>query len=213
MPHDVQQQTAVPPLTVQKDEQRDWLTNHGDRTKFMNFKDAQYDMRDAYFGGALGVLVSGLVWLISGTAVLAISTQSGILSLFFGGMLIYPLSMLLSKMAKRTGKQKPENPLGPLAIESTMLLFIGLFIAFSVSFVEQEWFFAIMLLTIGGRYLLFSTIYGMRIYWVLGGVLAAVGALGLILRLPATAVALAGGFVEILFSAIIFNIERNSSQK
>lgn len=75
-------------------------------------------------------------------------------------MAIHPLAMLLSKALGRPGKHRADNPLAALALESTFLLFIGLFIAFVVAQVRGDWFYPIMLLIIGGRYLVFATLYG-----------------------------------------------------
>ncbi|MEN8637215.1 hypothetical protein ABFV74_16015 [Pseudoalteromonas distincta] len=69
----------------------------------MKFEYAQQNMNLAYFGGGTGVLVSGLVWCIAGFVALLLSNQSSMLTLFFGGMFIHPLAMLLSKALKRSG--------------------------------------------------------------------------------------------------------------
>jgi len=74
-------------------------------------------------------------------------------TLFFGGMLIHPLSMLLSKLLKRPAKHRSENPLAKLAIESLGLLLVGLFLAFTVAKLQPDLFYPIILLTIGSRYL------------------------------------------------------------
>ena len=98
----------------------------------MEFKAAQQDMRTGYFGGAPGMLVSGLVWLLAGVVGLLVSQQASVLTLFFGGMAIHPLGSVLAKLLGRSGKHTPGNPLLPLALETTILLFIGLFLAFAM---------------------------------------------------------------------------------
>ncbi|MEM6806690.1 MAG: hypothetical protein AAF696_35140 [Bacteroidota bacterium] len=129
----------------------------------MNIQDAQKDMRQAYLGGGPGILISALVWLGAGTTSLFSTAQISLIVFFLGGMLIYPLGLLLSKVLGASGKHQKDNPLGALAMESTFLLFIGLFISYVVFQVQPEWFFSIMLLIIGGRYLIFASIYGNRI--------------------------------------------------
>ncbi len=160
-------------------------------------------MKFSYFGGAPGVLVSGIVWILSGVVAILGSNQTSMLVLFFGGMLIHPLSILLAKSLGRTGKHASENPLGMLALESTGLLFIGLFIAFTIAKVEADWFYPVMLLTIGGRYLVFSTLYGDRLYWYLGGLLALSGVLCIQLNAPFFVGAFIGGFLEVIFSVFL----------
>ncbi|MCK8116937.1 hypothetical protein MTF68_05140 [Pseudoalteromonas sp. 2CM37A] len=63
----------------------------------MKSEDVQQNINLAYFGGGTGALVSGLVWSIAGFVTLLYSNQSSMLTLFFDGMFIHPLAMLLSK--------------------------------------------------------------------------------------------------------------------
>ena len=174
----------------------------------MNFIEAQEDMRKSYFGGGPGAFASGIVWLTAGITALNSTIQASVLLFFFGGMLIHPIGILLSKALNRSGKHKKGNPLSILALETTFMLFIGLFIAYLVLQVRPNWFFSIMILIIGGRYLVFSSIYGMRIYWVLGGVLAVVGVGGFIYNTPFYLIGLVGGIIEILFSFLIIYLEK-----
>ncbi len=171
---------------------------------FMKFEDAQQNMNLAYFGGGTGVLVSGLVWCIAGFVALLHSNQSSMLTLFFGGMFIHPLAMLLSKALKRSGNHDPKNPLGKLALESTIILFVGLFLAFYVAKLQAEWFYSIMLMIIGVRYLVFNTLYGMKVYWILGASLMFSGMLCIVLNANFVIGAFIGGITEIVFALVIF---------
>ncbi len=170
----------------------------------MRFEAAQQDMNFSYYGGGTGVLVSGIVWCTAGFVALLNSSQSSMLTLFIGGMFIFPMSMLLSKALKRSGNHKDINPLGKLALESTVILFVGLFLAFSVAKLKVEWFYPIMLLTIGVRYLVFNTLYGLKVYWVLGAVLMLSGMLCIILDAEFMLGAFIGGVTEIIFASVIF---------
>lgn len=169
----------------------------------MNLDQAQADMRHAYFSGGPGVFASGLMWLASAIAAFSVSLTAGMITLFFAGMAIHPLAMLLSKALGRPGKHQSGNPLAALAMESTFLLFIGLFIAFVVAQVRGDWFYPIMLLIIGGRYLVFATLYGLRIYWLLGALLALAGMLCLMLNAPFYFSALIGAVLELLLAGVI----------
>jgi len=171
----------------------------------MRFEEAQKDMSFSYFGGGTGVLVSGLVWCIAGFVALLYSNQSSMLTLFFGGMFIHPLAILLSKILKRPGNHNPKNPLGKLALESTIILFVGLFLAFYVAQLQVEWFYPIMLMIIGVRYLVFNTLYGAKIYWVLGALLMIAGMLCILLSTNFVIGAFIGGTTEIVFSLVILN--------
>ena len=177
----------------------------------MDINDSQKDMRLAYMGGASGALISGIIWLVAGIVAVYASKQTSILVFFFGGMLIHPMGIVLSKLFKRTGKHKEANPFAKLAMECTLILFVGLFIAYSVFQIHQEWFYPIMLMIIGSRYVLFQTIYGMKIYWAFGLILTMAGVISLLLNQPFHLAALIGGGIEIIFSIIIFKLERDST--
>lgn len=174
----------------------------------MEIREAQEDMSNAYYGGGPGSLVSGLVWVISGVIAMFISMQASVLTFFFGGTLIFPISMLISKLLNRSGKHKPDNPLAILALESTILLFVGFFIAFLLLGDRPEWFYSIMCLIIGGRYLLFNTLYGKRIYWFFGALLLLAGCLSFFFDIPIYFMAITGGLIEIVFSIFILIVEK-----
>lgn len=161
-------------------------------------------MRTVYIAGAPGMSVSGLVWVTAAAIAKFYGTRAGIFTLFFAGMLIHPLSVAVSRALGRTGRHAKTNPLGSLALEGTVILLLGIALAFTVSQFSPDLFFAVMLVVIGGRYLTFQTLYGMRIYWVAGGVLAAAGLACLRTPVPAVQVAAVGGGLELVLSAVIF---------
>lgn len=170
----------------------------------MNVADAQTNMRHAYFGGATGLAASALVWLLAGAIALFREPQAGVLALIFGGMLIHPLAVLGSKLLGRPGAHARNNPLGPLALESTVILLLGVLLAFGLSRYRVELFFPAMLIVIGGRYLTFHTLYGRRVYWLCGAALASLGLLAAMQELPVAASTLGGAAIEAAFAAIVF---------
>lgn len=174
----------------------------------MEIPKAQADMRHAYFGGAFGLFVSGAMWLAAGGAAATGATKNTIIVLFVGGMLIHPLAVLACKLAGRPGAHTEGNPLGALALESTVILLIGVMLSLLLAQFRLELFFPAMLLVIGGRYLVFQTLYGRRIYWLCGGVLAALGVASAMLKLPTPITALAGGFIEVIFGVLVLCQER-----
>lgn len=163
----------------------------------------QQDMRHGYLDGAPGVLVSGLVWVCAGVVAVAVSQRASVLALLLGGMLIFPLSLAVTKLLGRPGTHGQDNPLGKLALEGTFWMLAGIAIAYGVQALRLEWFFPAMMLVIGGRYLTFQTLYGLRAYWVLGAVLCITGILLALLRVPATAAAFAGGIIELSLGAFL----------
>ena len=174
----------------------------------MTIAEAQHDMRAAYYAGATGLFASATAWLAAAIAALSSSPKVAIATLIFGGMLIFPASVALSKMLGRSGAHAKTNPLGRLALETTVWLLLGILIAYGVSLLRVDWFFPAMLLTIGGRYLIFCTIYGLRVYWICGAALATAGVLLAINHAPVVSGALAGALLEYVFGAVVFLQER-----
>lgn len=169
-----------------------------------NLSEAQDELSKAYIGGSFGVLVSGIIWAASALALYVAGFEIGSLVFFFGGMLIHPVSTFLSKRMNQGFVTSENNPLPRLAMELTVILFVGLFLAFWLSKDNPANFFAIMLLIVGARYMPFATLYSQKIYWVLGGVLMAFGLMTfLYLTLPAYIVAGLGGLIEITFAFVL----------
>ena len=169
-----------------------------------SFAQAQADMRQGYFCGAPGILVSGLVWFTAGLVAVFVSERAAVLALLAGGAVIHPLSVLVTKLLGRRGTHAPGNPLGRLAIEGTAWLLAGIAIAYGMHAVRLEWFFPAMLLLIGGRYLTFQTLYGLRVYWI-GGAALCLSGLGLALsRAPVPMSAFTGAAIELVFAAFVF---------
>lgn len=165
---------------------------------------AQADMRFAYCSGASGMLASSIAWLCAAIAALQVSPKQAVWVLFIGGMLIHPAGVLISKVLGRPGNHSTGNPLGSLAGASTLWLIFSLPLAYAVSLLRIEWFFPAMLLMIGGRYLVFSSLFGMRIYWVCGLALAGAGCLLGKAMVPPQVGAFTGAAIEAAFAAAIF---------
>ncbi len=161
-------------------------------------------MRESYYGGGPGVIASGLVWLASGIVAWKGEAMTSMLVFFVGGMLIHPIGIMLSKLIGRSGKHEKGNPLSTLALESTILIFIGLFIAYTVFHSVGDWFYVIMAMIIGSRYLLFQSMYGMKIYWLLGALFILIGFKGIFLAEPFHYPAISGGVMELLIAIVIF---------
>jgi hypothetical protein len=181
------------------------------RADTITIADAQRDMRAGYFSGAPGMLVSGTVWLAAGAVAATGAPKHAIATLFVGGMLIHPLAVLLAKALGRRGGHDAANPLGKLAMESTVMLILGFPLAYAASLARLEWFFPAMLLVIGGRYMTFSTLFGRRIYWAVGLALAAAGWLLASGGAPFAWGGFTGGAIEIAFAAWIFASARGGS--
>jgi hypothetical protein len=177
-------------------------------TPAITIADAQREMRFAHYGGAPGMLTSAAVWLIAGIVSIVMSPDRAVWALFIGGVLIYPISVLLTKAIGRSGKHNANNPLGSLALATTFWMILALPLAYGVSRLRIEWFFPAMLFIIGGRYLTFSTIFGTRIYWLCGAALALAGyILGRANASPEFG-AFSGAAIEAVFAITIFATTR-----
>ncbi|WP_333796978.1 DUF7010 family protein [Rheinheimera sp.] len=174
---------------------------------------AQTDMRFAYCSGAAGMLASSLIWLASAAAVVFASAQQALWVLLIGGMFIHPLGVVIAKLAGRPGNHSKGNPLAGLAYASTFWLIFSLPLAFAAAQLRIEWFFPAMLLVIGGRYLVFSSLFGMRLFWFCGLALAGAGfVLGQFAAAPLYG-ALAGGVIELIFALVIFVQDKKAAQQ
>jgi hypothetical protein len=167
-------------------------------------REAQADMRDAYYDGATGAFASATAWLGAALVTSWADARSGILTLIFAGMFIFPASLVLAKAFGRSGKHAKDNPLAPLAIYGTVWMILCIIIAFALSFQRPEWFFPAMLLVIGGRYLTFETLYGLKIYLAFAATLI-LAAFGLVaLQAPVQSGAYTGALIEYLFAIALF---------
>jgi hypothetical protein len=164
---------------------------------------AQTEMRFAYLGGGAGMLVSAFMWLAAGLTAAFHSPRTAVWVLLAGGVFIHPLSILLLRALKRPGRHDGANPLGRLAIETTAWMILGMLVCLGVALLRQDLFFPAMLLIIGGRYLTFATLYGDRIYWLVGGVLAISGWVLAASGAVPSAGALTGAAIETMFAVVI----------
>ena len=161
-------------------------------------------MRYAYYDGAPGVLVSGLVWLIAAVVCQMLGVKQGVWTLLIGGVFIHPLSVLLNKLLGRPGNTGKGNALNQLAMASTFWLIVCCAMAFGLFLFIPLLFFPAMMASIGSRYLIFASLYGMPVYWVMGATLIGAGILALYLGLQPVAAAAIGGAIEVLFALYVF---------
>jgi len=175
------------------------------------FKEAQTDMCKGYANGSIGIIVSGLTWLIAAVIAYQYTAKQAVWTLLIGGMFIHPVGVLLSKAIGLSGKHTKGNPLGNLAMEGTIFMILCLPLAYGLSLQHVEWFFQGMLVIIGGRYLTFSSIYGIKLYWILGAVLGLAAYLLFYFKVQAFGSLLTGSLIEISFGVFMFvSFRRNN---
>jgi hypothetical protein len=93
-------------------------------------QDAQSDMRDGYHSGAPAVLASSLAWSAAASVVL-LSPQQAVWVLFFGGMFIFPLGVVIGKILGGRATHAKGNPLASLAAANTVWILLCFPLAFA----------------------------------------------------------------------------------
>lgn len=171
---------------------------------------SQAQMRHAHFDGAPGVLVSGVVWIMAAAACHYRGTASGMWVLLMGGACIHPLASVLTRVLGRPGKATA-NPLNALAAASTVWLIACCAMAYGLYRWIPMLFFPAMLLSIGSRYMTFTTLFGRSLYWILGAVLVVAACLAVFFKLSPMSAALLGGVPELVFAGVVFSSAGRSS--
>ena len=163
---------------------------------------AQHELRRAYLRGGPGTLVSGLVWLAAGAAAHQRGVRAGFLLLYFGGMLIFPISQLVTRGLLRQPTHRP-GTIGARIVGETVVPMLGGFLgAWLLLPYRPLLVFPVAAVAVGAHYFGFRSAYGDRTFWLLGSFLCAVGLVPIIGR-PASAhaVAYAVSGIEVLFGA------------
>ncbi len=164
----------------------------------------QSEIRREHYDGAPGVLTSAFVWLAASAVCFLAGTLQGVWALLVGGALIYPISSVLARFWVKPRAASSPNPLNQLAGASTIWLVACCVMAYGLYHLRPELFFPAMMLSIGCRYAVFATVYGLKVYWVLGAALVAASFLSFFLWLAPPISAMAGGLVELAFAFFIF---------
>ena len=175
----------------------------------MKVTQAQSDMRQGYCSGGAGILASALAWSVAAVTAVLVSPQKAIWVLLVGGALIHPAGILICRLMGASGSHSRDNPFASLAAASTFWLIFCLPLAYGLGLQNPAWFFAAMLMVIGGRYQVFATLFGMRLYWALGFALAAAGVALTWQHASAALVVSAGAAIEWVFAVVCLIQHRN----
>lgn len=142
----------------------------------MNLKECQQEMRSAFLGGFAGQLVSGLIWLAAAIAATLSSQVTAMAVLFFGSMGIFPLTQLLVRLMGRPGRVSPENGLWTLGSQVAFTVPLNFLLVGAATLYRDNWFFPAAMIVVGTHYLPFMTLYGMKMFGILAGLLVVIGA-------------------------------------
>ena len=142
----------------------------------MTLSEAQKEIRYAFLGGFAGQLVSGLIWLVASAISIISLPLNGMIFLFFGGMLIFPLTQLILKIMGRSTKVSDDNRLWTLGSLTAITVPINFILVGAIIKYRPEWFFPAAMIVVGTHYLPFITLYGMKLFGILAAILIICGA-------------------------------------
>jgi len=141
----------------------------------MYVADAQREIRQAYIGGFMGQLVSGLLWLASAAVATWSSPRSAIILLVLGGCFIFPMTRLGLNLIRRPVAITPGNPLNALGMQVAFTLPLSLPVVGAAALYRLDWFYPAFMIVLGAHYLPFVFLYGMRMFAALTAVLVTAG--------------------------------------
>jgi hypothetical protein len=145
----------------------------------MDIKAAQAECRHCFVGGGPGVIVSGFVWFAAAIVLASAGTTTAFAALFFGGMAIAPVAMGIERGLLRRPAPSPENALPAIGFETVFAMIGCLIAAYLLLQHAPHLAFPVAAIAIGTRYFTFATIYGTKVYYLLGGLIVAIGAVSI----------------------------------
>ena len=141
----------------------------------MNIQDAQREVRSVYVGGFWGQLVSSVIWLVSAALGTWVTPRASILTVVIGGFFIFPLTQMLLRLSSGRASVSRENSFNSLGREVAFVLPFSMLLLVPVGLYNLNWFFPALMILLGAHYLPFATLYGMRMFLFLAGILIAAG--------------------------------------
>jgi hypothetical protein len=157
-----------------KNPEQEYATNLHKQT--MSITESQREMRAAFLGGFAGQLVSGIIWLVAAALGTWLSPLAGMSALFFGSMGIFPLTQMVVRLLGRPGKVSPENGLWSLGSQVAFTVPLNFLLVGAATLYRENWFFPAAMVVVGVHYLPFITLYGMKMFGILAGLMVVAGA-------------------------------------
>src|ERR1700731_1087916 len=141
----------------------------------MDIQDAQREVRSVYIGGFWGQLVSPVIWLASAALGTWVTPKASILAVVIGGFFIFPLTQLLLRLSGRPASVSKDNSFHFLGMQVAFVLPFSMLLLVPVGLYNLNLFFPALMVLLGAHYFPFATLYGMRMFLFLGGILIAAG--------------------------------------
>ena len=143
----------------------------------MEIQDAQRESRSVFIGGFWGQLVSSVIWLVSAALGTWVTPKASILTVLIGGFFIFPLTQMLLRLSGRRASVSRENSFHSLGMQVAFVLPFSMLLLVPVGLYNLNLFFPALMVLLGAHYFPFATLYGMRMFLFLGGILIAAGVL------------------------------------
>ena len=141
----------------------------------MDIQDAQREVRAVYLGGFWGQLVSSVIWLVSAMLGTWVTPKASILTIVISGFFIFPLTQMLLRLSGRRASVSRDNSFNSLGMQVAFVLPFSMLLLVPVGHYDLNLFFPALMVLLGAHYFPFATLYGMRMFLFLGGILIAAG--------------------------------------
>lgn len=141
----------------------------------MDIQDAQREVRSVFIGGFWGQLLYSIIWLASAAMGTWVSPKASILTVVIGGAFIFPLIKMLLRLSGRPSSVSTENQFNILGMQVALVAPFSMLVLIPVALYNLNLFFPALMVLIGAHYLPFATLYGMRMFLFLAGILMGAG--------------------------------------
>lgn len=141
----------------------------------MDIRDAQRESRSIYIGGFWGQFVSSVIWLVSAALGTWVTPKASIVAIIIAGFFIFPLTQMMLRLSGRRASLSKENQFNSLGMQVAFVLPFSMLLLVPVGNFRLNWFFPALMILLGAHYLPFATLYGMRMFLALAGILIAMG--------------------------------------
>lgn len=123
----------------------------------------------------MGQLVSAILWFVSAALATWVSEGWAIGMLVAAGFFIFPLTKLGLVLIGHRAAVSKDNPLNALGMQAAFVLPLCLLVVAGAALYRLEWFYPAFMIVLGAHYLPFVTLYGMKMFYALAGVLVGAG--------------------------------------
>jgi hypothetical protein len=141
----------------------------------MDIQNAQREVRSVYFGGFWGQLISSIIWLAAAAVGAWVSPKASILTAVISGFFIFPLTQMMLRLSGRPARVSKGNPFHFLGMQVAFVLPFSMLLLIPVAQYDLNLFYPALMVLLGAHYLPFATLYGMRMFLFLAGILIAAG--------------------------------------